>query len=1156
MHGFKSFSNRTELLFGPDFNCILGPNGAGKSNVLDALCFVLGKSSSKSLRAEKSANLIYNGGKKNKPAKKAEVSIFFDNKKRIFPFNYDEIKVTRMLRQNGQSVYKLNDKTVTRQQVIELLSLAKINPDGYNIILQGDIIKFVEMSPNERRQLIEEIAGISVYEERKQKAINDLQKIDEKLKEADIILTERETYLKELKKDKNQASKYYKLKERIDSNKATLIYKQIDKRKKEEEKLNENINKIKTAIDEIKKEIEEKKKELEEKKGKINNINKNIESKGEKDQIKLQKEIEDIKIELTTMKNRVETLKQEITKIKLRKEELKKNLEDIDEKIKRYNIEKNQLIKELDSNKKESEKIKNKISDFKKKHKIEDVNDIEKELENIDKNIETYQEKIQELRQKQQEIFREKDKFEILIKTVDERIEKIKQVENEHKDKIDELKRKREEYKKIKDKLEKELDDNSKIISELETARIKLDSLNQELSKLNTRLAPLKEQILGNNAVKEIISLKDKKIIEGIHGTISELGNSDEKYSLALTIAAGQKINAIVVDNDETAEKCIDHLKEKRIGTATFIPLNKIKKKNVKENEWLLKHEGVVDFAINLIKFDPKYKNAFSYVFGNTLIVDNIKTAREIGIGNIRMVTLDGDIIEISGAMKGGYRTKKRTAFTQNKITDEINETEQEITKYKKIIKTLMERKEKNENEIDNLRRQKAELEAEVIKTEKLLHLQDTDLDASLNEKKEFKEKINKLDKELEKINKEIEDTNNELTQIKIRKQEFKEKISKIRNPTLIAELNAFEEKRQDLREKIIRIESEIKNIDTQINNVHEPEKDNINKIVKQHEKEEIEFKKEIKELNKKVNDKESTLKTQEEKQKKFYKAFRSLFDERDKINSEISKIEQMISDVSEREREKELKLNSLSINHARIVAEISGLEKEFEQYRDIKLDMDKSETQLKKEVTEFENLLQNLGNVNLKALEIYENVEKEYKTLLEKRKKLEKEKDDIFVMMNEIETRKKELFMNTFNKINETFKVTFNALTSKGQANLVLENEEIPFEGGVLIKVRIKGSRYLDIRSLSGGEKTLTALAFIFAIQEHDPAYFYVMDEVDAALDKQNSEKFAKLIKRYSSKAQYIVISHNDGIISEASFVYGVSMNEYGISKVVSLKL
>ena len=340
MHGFKSFAKRTELVFGNDFNCIIGPNGSGKSNVLDAMCFVLGKSSVKGLRAEKSANLIYNGGKTKKPAKQAEVSIYFDNTSNIFPTDDKEVKITRLVKKNGQGVYKINDKTRTRAQIIELLSLAKIDPDGYNIVLQGDINKIIDMTPVERRQIIEEISGISIYEDKKQKAIRELDKVEGKLKEAEIILIERETYLKELKKERDQARKFKNLQDRLNSNKATSFHRQITQKRAEKEELDERSAKHKEKIDVASKEVESIKKEIAEFKSKIENINQEIEQKGEKDQLDLHKEIEKLKINVATSKNRIETCKDEIAKIKNRKENLNVNIKDIDGKLKELNSEK------------------------------------------------------------------------------------------------------------------------------------------------------------------------------------------------------------------------------------------------------------------------------------------------------------------------------------------------------------------------------------------------------------------------------------------------------------------------------------------------------------------------------------------------------------------------------------------------------------------------------------------------------------------------------------------------------------------------------------------------------------------------------------------------------------------------------------------------
>ncbi len=1156
IHGFKSFAKRTELVFTKDFNCVLGPNGAGKSNILDALCFVLGKSSAKAMRSENSANLIYNGGKSKKPAKSAEVSIFFDNSDKVFPTEDAEVKISRIVTQNGVSKYKINDETRTRQQILELLNLAKINPDGYNIILQGDIVKFCEMPPEERRRLIEEIAGISVYEEKKQKAINELARVEEKLKEADVVLAERGTFLKELKKEKEQAEKYRDLDKKIKIAKASLLHSQITKKKDVINKLEEKIAELNSVLDKLRGDVKKLKDEISEKKKQIDEINREIETKGEKEQVQLHKEVEELKVSIGTSKNKIESLKNEITRIEQRKEQLNENIRDIKEKVDELNREKKSFEDEISRKENELKQIENKIKEFKKRNQLDSIGDIEKDVDNIDKQAEEKQKEINNLRLSQQDLLREKDKLEFEIKAIDEKIDKILSLEKENKAQIEELKEKQIEFKKITSELNKVLNDNSSISAQLATARGSLNSANEELSKLAARSLSFKEAFESDIAVKEI--LKNKNTLKGVYGTISELGNVSSKYALALEIAAGNKIKSLVVDTDATAAKCIKFLKENKYGTATFIPLNKIQSKPIDPSiEKIAKSEGVHGFAIDLIDYDKKFQKAFSHVFGSTLVVDNIDVARRIGIGNAKMVTLDGDLAERSGLMHGGFRQKTaRIGFKEKELEKSLEDAEKRLRDAELLVARLEKERDNTEKTISELRQKKANLEGDIIKLEKSLHIDSGDMENLKKNKKECEAKIKEVEKKIDAIVSEISEINSKLAALKTNKQELRNKISELRNPVLLAELNTFEEKRNQLKDEILKLNGEIRNIDLQIETMFGPENENTLKIIKQHEKEKELFEKEIEQLKKDIDAKIKELKIKEEKEEKFREQFKGLFAKRQKIDEEISSKEEKIEAISDRIRKEELTLNSANLESARFKGELAGLEKEYEQFKGVELDTETNEAELKRRITHYEGLITKMETVNMKALEVYDDAEKEYESLLKKKETLVKEKEDVLVMMNEIETKKKDLFMKTFDVINEEFKTIFSELSTKGEASLVLENEQNPFEGGVLIKVKIAGKKFLDIRSLSGGEKTMTALAFIFAIQEHDPASFYVLDEVDAALDKHNSEKLSKLIKKYSEKAQYILVSHNDGIIAEANTLYGISMDEHGISNAISLKL
>ncbi len=402
MKGFKSFGKRTELLFGSDFNCILGPNGSGKSNVLDALCFVLGKAGSKGLRAERSANLIYNGGKTKNAANEGEVSIFFDNSNKIFPTEDSVVKVTRIVKKDGFSKYKINDKTRTRQQILDLLSIAKIEPDGYNIILQGDINRIVEMSTTERRQIIEDIAGIGIYEEKKNKAVKELDKVDQKMKEADIILTERNTHLNELKKDRNQALKYKGLKDRIDQNKASYLKIQIDRKEKNKQRWDKDITECNDKIKKLNENIESIKKIINEKQTQVQKLNEELEKRSNKDQIEISKQVENVKVSLAANKNRINNLENELLRISQRENQLKKDLSDTDKKINELNNRKEELERKNKINRRNENELKKKIETFKKKEKIEDLGEVEKKIDDIENTIEEKKKKTHTLREDKQ----------------------------------------------------------------------------------------------------------------------------------------------------------------------------------------------------------------------------------------------------------------------------------------------------------------------------------------------------------------------------------------------------------------------------------------------------------------------------------------------------------------------------------------------------------------------------------------------------------------------------------------------------------------------------------------------------------------------------------------------------------------------------------
>ncbi len=1156
MQGFKSFAKTTELPFDSGFNVVLGPNGSGKSNVTDAICFVLGKLGAKGLRAEKQANLIYDGGKTKSPAKFAAVSIYFDNSGKEFPYEGKEIVISRRVLPTGNSLYKINDIKSSRKEIIDLLSLAKIDPNGYNIILQGDIAKFVEMSTESRRQVIEEIADITLYEDKKRQALLELNKVDDKLKEAKIVLTERKTYLDELRVEHRQAKRYKEMTDRIDSSKATYYHLKILDRTQSLENIDSRSEKMQGDISKNQSKLSELKGASDETQKGIDKINAEIEEKGEKGQVDMHKKIEDLRVNISANSARIEGCKEELNKIEQRREGLKRQETELDERLGGLSAE----VKQLESDKKKllesRTEIQKKLALIKQKYNVEDTTRIESQVTELDNFADDLSSELLTLREKQQELMRTKDSLEMQLNNLEQRIEKLAEVEATNKKELVVLKELKTQFKIRTVELNKKLNEDSAMAARLATLRDQLLKSREELVKLSQKQSSLNEHIAGNMAIKKVLERRDP----GVFGTVSSLGSVSSKFSLSLDVAAGSHLKDIVVNDDSIAVKCIKYLKENRLGIATFLPLNKLRvSPSDQKIRSLVKADGVQGLAIDLLKYDPKYAKIFQWVFRDTLIVDNIDVARRLGVGTARMVTIDGDLVDRSGAMVGGYRRGKKSSlgFQEEEVTKNLSEVKARVSTLTNQVVDLEQEKVRSEEIIVALKHKKADLEAEIIKSERSLHLDSDDLGATANKREILSTNLSVADKALAILLKEIADKTKQLTEKKMEKERLKQKLLIVRDPKLLGEINSYEEKIRSIHEELVRIDGHIKNNTAQGNEVFRKELDRVHLVLKQLIKEEKGFTDEIDKKIKTNNELDAKLEGMESKAQAFYSKYKELFKNRNEFVDKLRELDVKKAELNEQTRQIELKLNQVSLDRATIKAQLAGLEEESKQFKDVGLFEGKTIGELKREIDRYEGMVATFGTVNLKSLEIYDAVEEEYKNLTQKRELLLKEKEDVGKMMEEIELKKKGLFIQSFEKLNLKFQEFFKKLSAKGgEAFLTIENEENPFDGGVQIRVKRTGKRYVDLRSLSGGEKAMTALSLIFAIQEYDPATFYIMDEVDAALDKQNSEKLGKLIKEYSSKAQYIVVSHNDYIIQGADTLFGVSMSEHGISKIISLKI
>ena len=1123
--GFKSFAKKTELVFGKKYNCIIGPNGSGKSNIIDLITFVLGKSSSKQLRAEKSSALIYNGGKNNPGAKEAEATIVFNNSNKELPIEADKVDVTRKVKQTGNSIYRVNGQKMTRQQVLDLLSKARINYDGHNIVLQGDIVQLMEMHPEERRFIIEEVSGISVYEEKKVKAMSELEKVESKLKEASIILTERQTYIKELKSERDLAIRYRELETLIKRNKATLIDSQLKERNDKLSEVLKEIQQHEIARTKLQETINQLKGSISKSKSEINSINEYLDKKGKKEQVELSRELEQLKELIIKDSTRIDAVKNELTRIEQRKKQLSQDYQDVEKKIEALKKELEASNQKERNFKQQESSINSSIQDFKKRNNLES-------LDNLDEVIDRKQSNLNNLQEKKLNIGREFDKQQYQLQDIESKLN-IKPEGNQQK--LPELKK---EFSDVTQKLNKFLDENSSLAVQLGKARRNLVENNEKLARLKMQNLTASERTAADLSISRIL----KSGIKGIYNKISELGEVNKKYSLALEVASGPRINSIVVEDDSVASHCIKYLKDNRLGVVAFLPLNKIRS----QQQQKFTGPGIHGLAIDLIRFEPKFKDVFSYVFGQTMVVDNVETARRIGIGKTRMVTLEGDLMESSGAMIGGFRSRsKGIAFKEKESREELALLETEVSRLEQALSTIEKNREINEENIQKLRERKAILEVDIMKLEKLSNNQD--LQSLQKKHKELKSSVTELTSSLQNIDEDIASLQRELSNLKERKQKSKS--------TNIKELSSLEQEKEKLKESLLSATSNIKSIKIQLDTILQPEISRMKSILSSNEKEKQQFSQELEQLTQRLTSNKQILKEKESLEKQFYSEFKTQFDKRVKLNNEIQKFETNLIREEEKIRTIESKNNTFQIERAGLTAELAGLEKEFEPFKGAELRKGVEIPDLKYEIQRNEKEIEKLGNINLKALEIYEKLEEEFLLLREKEEKLKQEKSSVLEMMQEIETKKSDLFMKTFKEIDNNFIQIFRNLSTKGDAYLELTNKDNIFEGGVTIKIRLTGNKFLDIKSLSGGEKTMAALALIFSIQEHQPASFYVMDEVDAALDKTNSALLSKLLQKYAEKAQYIVVSHNDTTISEADQIYGISMQQ-GVSKVVSLKI
>ncbi len=1166
MKGFKSYGNKTMTLpISKGFTCIVGPNGSGKSNVTDAICFVVGRISAKSMRGERLSDLIFSGTDDEKKAEEAIVSITFNNEDGGLPIDDKKVTISRAVNLKGEGEYRVNGKRATRAYVLDVFSYVGVRPDGHNIVMQGDIAHFINMNPIDRRGVIEEISGIAEFDDKKDKGLRELEKAQENITRVELVISEVKNRLDKLLRDKKGAERYQEIDKEIKTKWAIYYHSKLKELEDTKIKLETNIEKGQKDIEELRALVSKIVQDIANKEKELLELDDEYNRKMEMDSINITREIEKIKGNISSINQSIEYEKKELFSIKKEIDETKKEISDNELKIKGLLENKSKLEKE--SAEVEST-IKTKEAEYRKL--LDALSGKDGMFLKIKQSLFEVDRKLEKNRKDYLALNKDLDSYNASVSIIDQDTKRITSDIKKIDDKLVEIEKKLKEKESNFSSHESNLKNNS---NDNITLNQKYQGLKSELSKVEadskqalSQFENLKARINvkkeaqnditgGQKAIAEILKAKKDKLIPGIYGTISELGTTKEEYSLALEVAAGSRLTNIVVEDDNVARECVKYLKNLKAGRATFLPLNKLLTPKITSAP---KTKGVVGLAIELVSFDEKFRKAFEYVFGRTYIIENIDVSKTID--NTRLVTLDGDLVESSGAITGGYYIRKKFSVSFNIEEDNLSlkDLEKKLSEYDSRKQSLKTEIEKLEEILKNLTIKKTESSSEIatIKREKDELLKEK---SSLQkEKTAFEKSIEELTKKLEKQKGLVSDTKIKIDPILIeitKLEKEKTNVEKGIEDSTAGEMGeSLELDLTDLRNKYSEMASEISSINSTLEYLKQSNIKSSEKIDLRRPQEEAILKK-VSELDNSLKEINGILK-EKEKEDTLIKKELSTFNQKKKgLATDTSDLRIKKDNKIEKISKLESDLNLWASEKKTIIEDIAEFSRHASDY-EVPQEFSKHPEKLKIEIESLEKERERLMPINMRAIIEYEEEEGRYNTLKLRRDTLIEEKNAILNFISEVEKEKSEVFLTTFNQIASNFSEIFSDISPDGTAQLLLETEDNPFDGGIIIDAKPLGKNVKTAVALSGGEKAITALSLIFAIQRHKPSPFYILDEVDANLDDANVERTAEMIKRQAEKTQFIVITLREGMMSRAERLFGVSMHKKGISTMVALEV
>uniref|UniRef100_UPI00402858AC chromosome segregation protein SMC n=1 Tax=Lachnospira sp. TaxID=2049031 RepID=UPI00402858AC len=1172
VQGFKSFANKIVFDFHNGITGIVGPNGSGKSNVADAVRWVLGEQSAKQLRGAKMEDVIFAGTQNRKPVGFAYVAITLDNSDHALPVEYDEVTVSRRVYRSGESEYKINGHSCRLRDVTEMFYDTGIGKEGYSIIGQGQIDKILSGKPDERRELFDEAAGIVKFKRRKSAAIKKLENERSNLVRVNDILSELEKQVGPLKQQSEKAKEYLNYKTDLKKYDVNAFLLETDRIRKETAELNGRLKIVDDDLEDSKSEYDNTKSEYETAENQLNDINAKIDENSQT--------VSALELENQKLQGEINVFTEQIKTFNANKQLHSERLLDI-EKDKQN---KNNSVKEL---REQYNDLNTELSEY--NDKLAAINDTAKalnaEIEGISGQIDNRQNSIYDNLTEQSTIKAENQKFVTMLEQLE--IKKSELTSHIIKGKSDESAQKQViksltaeldnavgKLEDINNSIEESNTSVTQLKAEIAEKNSELDKLTQNYHREKSRLESLiniTERYDGyGNSIKKIMELKDSN--PGILGVIADIVKVEKQYETAIETALGGTIQNIVTDKESTAKELIGYLKQNKLGRATFLPLNAIHARNTLENEACINEKGVIGVASNLVRVSFEYEGLAKYLLGRILVVDNIDNALLIAKKykyTLRIVTLEGEQLNPGGSMTGGaFRNssnllgrrreieelKQSVSNTNKQITQEkaaVADLRNQVAKYREALDSynkLLRETHIRKNTIDvNLKQADLKL-SEIIASYGDDIKEQASIDSEILKISESRNQVsgnlNLLDNQNEAARKEIENLGKTL---EAKKSEEAAVALKIEN--LKISHSSIEQKASFINENIERLCKELDNLEEEKTSIQE--KIGETKELVSAKQADIELvKNSIEESERKITaigEKLEDLRAAKEKVNASHKEF---FKKREELNEKIILLEKDSMRLHNQYDRLEESYDSL----------VDYMWNEYELTYSYALELKSDElnniNDIRKQINILKAAIKKLGDVNVNAIEEYKSVSERYEFMKTQHDDMIEAEESLMKVIEELDEGMRAQFTAKFEEIKVEFDKVFKELFGGGRGTIELVEGEDILEAGILIISQPPGKKLQNMMQLSGGEKALTAIALLFAIQNLKPSPFCLLDEIEAALDDSNVGRYANYLHKLTKHTQFIVITHRRGTMSAADRLYGITMQEKGVSTLVSVDL